>query len=107
MRLQITKTYQWKNLQDLRENEDKNIIKKMYSNPEKNNKKTDFKSFEAKRDFTPGYVDKVNKTKLLIEILKNNEIKNALIFTRTKHGANKLAEIHFNYIHYFIDGLFS
>lgn len=38
------------------------------------------------------YVDKVNKTKLLIEILKNNEIKNALIFTRTKHGANKLSE---------------
>lgn len=38
------------------------------------------------------YVDKVNKAKLLIEILKNNEIKNALIFTRTKHGANKLSD---------------
>lgn len=38
------------------------------------------------------YVDKANKTKLLVEILENNEIKNALVFTRTKHGANKLAE---------------
>lgn len=38
------------------------------------------------------YVDKGNKTKLLIEILENNDIKSALIFTRTKHGANHLAE---------------
>jgi len=38
------------------------------------------------------YVDKGNKTKLLIEILENNDIKSALIFTRTKHGADHLAE---------------
>ena len=38
------------------------------------------------------YVDRGNKTKLLVDILKNNEINSALIFTRTKHGANNLAE---------------
>lgn len=65
IRLQITKTYQRKNLQDLRENEDKNIIKKMYSNPENFNEKTDFNSFEAKRDFAPGYVEKINKNWLI------------------------------------------
>lgn len=38
------------------------------------------------------YVNKTNKTKLLIHLLKNPEIYTALVFTRTKHGANKLAE---------------
>lgn len=37
------------------------------------------------------YVDKKNKINLLISILNNNEIKNVLIFTRTKHGANNLS----------------
>jgi ATP-dependent RNA helicase RhlE len=39
------------------------------------------------------FVDKQNKTKLLIHLLKNSgnaEIVSALVFTRTKHGANKL-----------------
>jgi ATP-dependent RNA helicase RhlE len=39
------------------------------------------------------YVDKSNKTKLLTEILTKHDVKSTLIFTRTKHGANKLAEI--------------
>lgn len=39
------------------------------------------------------FVDRVNKPKSLLEILNNSNIKSALIFTRTKHGANKLAEI--------------
>ncbi len=39
------------------------------------------------------FVDKVNKSKLLLEILSCDEIKSALIFVRTKHGANKLGEI--------------
>lgn len=39
------------------------------------------------------FTDKVNKAKLLLEILSNTNIKSVLIFTRTKHGANKLAEI--------------
>lgn len=38
------------------------------------------------------YVDKKNKKNLLVSILENNEINSALIFTRTKHGANSLCE---------------
>ena len=38
------------------------------------------------------FVDKANKTRLLLDIFKNNEMGSTLIFTRTKHGANKLAE---------------
>lgn len=37
-------------------------------------------------------VDKKNKSKLLFDLLKKEDIKSALIFTRTKHGANKLEE---------------
>lgn len=36
-------------------------------------------------------VDRGNKTKLLAKLLADLEIKNALVFTRTKHGANKVA----------------
>ncbi|MCX6232174.1 MAG: DEAD/DEAH box helicase [Bacteroidetes bacterium] len=39
------------------------------------------------------FVDNGNKNALLIEILKNNHIKNALVFTRTKHGADKVVKI--------------
>lgn len=38
------------------------------------------------------YVDKNNKTKLLINLLKNKEIESALVFSRTKHGANKIVK---------------
>ena len=38
------------------------------------------------------FVDKGNKFKLLLDILVDEKIKSALIFTRTKYGANKLAE---------------
>lgn len=38
------------------------------------------------------FVNKFNKTKLLIWLLKDQSIYSALVFTRTKHGANKLAE---------------
>lgn len=38
------------------------------------------------------YVDKGNKSKLLMDILKKEDIKSVLVFTRTKHGANKLSE---------------
>ena len=37
------------------------------------------------------YVDKTNKTALLIDILKNQNIKSALVFTRTKRGADRVA----------------
>ena len=35
-------------------------------------------------------VDKVNKTKLLIHILRDKKINSSLVFSRTKHGANKI-----------------
>ena len=37
------------------------------------------------------FVDKCNKTKLLALLIGQLEVKNALVFTRTKHGANKVA----------------
>ncbi len=37
------------------------------------------------------YVDRPNKSKLLAMLIKHPDVKNALIFTRTKHGANKVA----------------
>jgi ATP-dependent RNA helicase RhlE len=38
------------------------------------------------------YVNKGNKARLLIHLLKTENIISALVFTRTKHGANKLTE---------------
>lgn len=38
------------------------------------------------------FVNKSNKTKLLIHLLKDKDIVSALVFSRTKHGANKLTE---------------
>lgn len=38
------------------------------------------------------FVDKPNKIKLLIELLKNKEITSALVFTRTKHGADRVGK---------------
>ncbi|MBP6825183.1 MAG: DEAD/DEAH box helicase [Saprospiraceae bacterium] len=37
------------------------------------------------------FVDKKDKKNLLIELLKDKNITSALIFTRTKHGANRVA----------------
>ena len=39
------------------------------------------------------YVDKKNKPDLLLYLLKNHNIPSALVFTRTKHGADKLVKI--------------
>ena len=38
------------------------------------------------------FVDKANKPKLLLDIIREQDVKNALVFTRTKHGANRVAE---------------
>lgn len=38
------------------------------------------------------YVDKANKKALLTHLLKDDNIESALIFTRTKHGANKVTK---------------
>ncbi len=37
------------------------------------------------------YVDKGNKTTLLADLLEQESVTSALVFTRTKHGANKVA----------------
>lgn len=39
------------------------------------------------------YVDKGNKKNLLIDTLSDDEITSALVFTRTKHGANKVVKL--------------
>jgi ATP-dependent RNA helicase RhlE len=38
-------------------------------------------------------VDKVNKPALLLYLLKHNDITTALVFTRTKQGADKVVKI--------------
>jgi ATP-dependent RNA helicase RhlE len=38
------------------------------------------------------YVNKKNKRNLLIELLKNPKVTSALVFSRTKHGANKITD---------------
>jgi ATP-dependent RNA helicase RhlE len=38
------------------------------------------------------YVDKANKRNLLQHLIEKNNIQRALVFTRTKHAANKVAE---------------
>jgi ATP-dependent RNA helicase RhlE len=37
------------------------------------------------------YVEKQNKISLLLHLLTDHSVKNALVFTKTKHGADKLA----------------
>ena len=39
------------------------------------------------------YVDKPHKRNLLLHILENRDVQSALVFTKTKHGANKVAEV--------------
>lgn len=39
------------------------------------------------------FVEKADKTSLLMHLLKDSDIKTALVFTRTKHGADKVAKI--------------
>jgi ATP-dependent RNA helicase RhlE len=39
------------------------------------------------------FVDKASKPSLLLDILKDSDIKSVLVFTRTKHGADKLVKI--------------
>lgn len=39
------------------------------------------------------FVDKGNKIKLLVDVINENEIDRTLVFTRTKHGADKVVKI--------------
>jgi ATP-dependent RNA helicase RhlE len=43
-------------------------------------------------DQTVYYVDKKEKRKLLIHLLKEKDIPSALVFSRTKHGADRIAK---------------
>ncbi|MBL7543609.1 MAG: DEAD/DEAH box helicase [Bdellovibrionaceae bacterium] len=38
------------------------------------------------------FVDKARKKELLIELFRNSELNKVIVFTRTKHGANRLVE---------------
>ena len=39
------------------------------------------------------FIDRGNKNSLLLELLKDDKIKTALVFTRTKHGADKVVRV--------------
>lgn len=39
------------------------------------------------------FVDKGNKNALLLDVLENKDIKTVLVFTRTKHGADKIVKV--------------
>lgn len=39
------------------------------------------------------YVDRDNKKELLLELFKDNALNRVIVFTKTKHGANKVAEL--------------
>ena len=39
------------------------------------------------------FVDKVNKNALLVDLLQDTRIRTALVFTRTKHGADKVVKV--------------
>jgi ATP-dependent RNA helicase RhlE len=39
------------------------------------------------------FIDKANKPSLLLDILKSSDARSVLVFTRTKHGADKLVKI--------------
>ncbi len=43
------------------------------------------------------FVEKNDKRKLLVDLLKDKSIKSALVFTRTKHGADKVVKDLFNH----------
>ncbi len=38
------------------------------------------------------FVDKGNKRRLLVDLLRREEVKHTLVFTRTKHGANRVVK---------------
>ncbi len=39
------------------------------------------------------HVDKPNKRKLLLHLLRDESVERALVFSRTKHGANRIAQV--------------
>lgn len=65
LRLKIIKTYQRKDLRDIRENEDHETIKKMYRDKEMFENTKTFEDFEWKRAFTEWYAEKIKENGLV------------------------------------------
>jgi leucyl-tRNA synthetase len=61
MRLCIKKIYQWKNLNDMWENAGKDVLEKIYWNKKTFEETKTFEDFAAKRDFKPGYIEKIEQ----------------------------------------------
>ncbi len=68
------------------------LSRKILGNPEKVTVKPEQTTAEKVEQFLY-YVSKKDKPKLLLHILKTDEVGSVLIFTRTKHGANKIVKI--------------
>ncbi len=68
------------------------LSQKILGNPEKVTVKPEQTTAEKVEQFLY-YVSKKDKPKLLLHILKTDEVGSVLIFSRTKHGANKIVKI--------------
>ena len=68
------------------------LSEKILGNPEKVTVKPQQKTAE-KVDQSVYFVGKKSKIKLLIHLLLNQPIESVLIFSRTKHGANKIVKL--------------
>lgn len=68
------------------------LSQSLLHNPEKVEITPDEPTVEA---ITQGiyFVDKGNKKQLLLDVLQDDDISSALVFTRTKHGANKIVKL--------------
>jgi ATP-dependent RNA helicase RhlE len=69
-----------------------NLSKQILGNPEKVTVKPDQTTAE-KVDQAVYFVSKRDKTRLLTHILKTKIAESALVFSRTKHGANKIVKL--------------
>lgn len=63
--VKVNKVYQRKNLEDLRNNQDKKTIEKMYKDKSVFKKIKTLEDFSKWRDFQEGYLDKINKNWLV------------------------------------------
>ncbi len=70
----------------------RNLAKEFLNNP-KIVEATPTSMVVDKIDQSVYFIDSKNKSKLLLEILRKKDNQSTLVFTRTKHGANKLADI--------------
>ncbi len=68
------------------------LSRKILGNPEKVSVTPDQTTAE-KVDQAVYFVNKPGKTKLLIHLLENESMESVLVFSRTKHGANKIVKL--------------